>query len=279
MIEPLDLARKFVEKHPADAATLLETMPPANTSEFLSALNDSAATQITAHLAADYVALCIPRLPIDRKVYLFNHLPSQVSTDIFRYLNREEKYNILKKLPLLHRLNLQTINKYNQNSVGAWMSTSFISAREDNTVEEVIELIQASDLPNQDYVFVVNTKRQFVSIVNTSQLLKASLKTYISTVANASTFHLQARATLQEISQHIAWKHFTILPVIEHDKRLVGALSYNAVTMALDKSHVDFAESTTDIGDEALSLFWILFNNFIQLMDDFYNIVARNKIR
>ncbi|WP_455206005.1 magnesium transporter MgtE N-terminal domain-containing protein [Kaarinaea lacus] len=279
MIEPFDLALKFVENHPADAATILETMPPANTSEFLTALNDSAATEITTHLAADYVALCIPRLSIGKKVYLFNHLPSQVSADIFRYLGNEEKYNILKKLPLLNRLNLQTISKYNQNSVGAWMSTSFISARIDNTVEEVIELIQASDLPNQDYVFVVNAKRQFESIVNTSQLLKASLKTYIGAVANASTFHLQARATLQEISQHVAWKHFTTLPVIEHDKRLVGALSYNAVTMALDKSHVEFSARTSDIGDEALSLFWILFNNFIQLLDDFYSIAARNNIR
>jgi magnesium transporter len=275
MIEPVDLALKFIENHPADAAAILETLPPWKTSEFLLKANESATVKTFRNLAADYAALCIPLLPMDKRLYVFKQLDTQGCVDVFRYLNSKDKYRLLAKLPLRKRLAIQTLNKYNQNSVGAWMRSDYISVKEDKTIENAIELIQGSELPTQDYVFVVNSKRQFVSLVNTSQLLKASLTTRISALRNTSEFNLSARATIQEVAQHDAWKHFTMLPVVEHDMRLVGILSYNDLTTALDRSHIEFTANTASIGDDAFNLFWSFFNNFIQLLNDFYSIINR----
>jgi len=274
MIEPLDLAQQFVEQHPAEAAKVFETLTPARTSEFLLTINDAAVIRTVSYLAADYAALCIPLLPMDRKLTLFKQLETQTSVDIFRYLTSKEKFRLLNKLPFRKRLAIQTLNKYNQNSVGAWMSTDFISVREDKTIEEVIELIQGSDLPNQDYVVVVNANRQFVSLLNTSQLLKVGLKSRISSVRNTSDFNLSARATIQDVSLYDAWKHFTMLPVVEYDKRLVGVLSYKDLSTALEKSHIEFTARTASMGDEALNLFSSLFSNYIQLLNDFYRIIT-----
>jgi magnesium transporter len=275
MIDPLDLAHYYIERHPADAARTLETLTPARTSEFLLAVDDKQITLAVAQLTPDYAAACIPFLPFDRKLSLFKHLDTQVTVDIFRYLNNKEKYGLLYKLPLSKRLAIQTLNKYNLNSCGAWMSTDYFSVREDKTVAEVIELIQTSDLANQDYVFVVNTKRQFLFTINTSQLLKTGLGAQLRAVGNPATASLPARATVQEVQEFGAWKHYTVLPVVEHDNRLVGALSYNDLMAAFEKSQLEFAARTADVGDEALSLFWALFNNSIQLLNDFYAILMR----
>ncbi|WP_455212487.1 magnesium transporter MgtE N-terminal domain-containing protein [Kaarinaea lacus] len=278
MIEPLNLAQQFIEQHPAEAAKILETLLPARTSEFLLTVNEETIARTVTSLAADYAALCITLLPMNRKVALFKLLETQTSVDIFRYLPNKEKIRLLNQLPLRKRLAIQTLNKYNQNSVGAWMSTDFISIREEKIVEEVIELIQESDLPNQDYVFVTNAQRQFVSILNTSQLLKAGLKSRISSVRNKTVYNLSARATMQEIAQHEGWKHYTMLPVVEHDMRLVGVLAYEDLTTALEKSHIEFSARTADMGSEALSLFWSLFNNSIQLLNDFSSIILNKKM-
>lgn len=275
MIEPQALAQLFIEKHPSDAAKVLETLSPSRTSEFLLTLQDIAIARIVNHLAADYAALCIPSLPMDKKLGVFNHLDTQTAVDIFRYLTSKEKLRLLNQLPLRKRLAIQTLNKYTQNSVGAWMSTDYISVREDITIEEVIELIQGSELSNHDYVFVVNAKRQFISVVNTSQLLKAGLKAHISAVRKTTDFWLPARATIQEVAEHQAWKYFTLLPVVEHDKRLVGALSYKDLTAALNKSHIEFTASTAGLGEEALNLFLAVFRNYIQILYDFFAILMR----
>jgi magnesium transporter len=275
MIDPQALAQLFIEKHPMDAAKVLETLAPTRTSEFLLTVQDSAIVRIVNHLAADYAALCILSLPMDKKLSMFNQLDTQAAVDIFRYLTSKEKLSLLNQLPLRKRLAIQTLNKYNQNSVGAWMSTDYIAVREDTTIEEVIELIQGSELSNHDYLFVVNAKRQFISVVNTSQLLKAGLKAHISVVRKTSDAWLPARATIQEVAEHQAWKYFTLLPVIEHDKRLVGALSYHDLTTALHKSHIEFTASTTGLGEEALNLFLAVFRNYIQILYDFFAILVR----
>ena len=278
MIEPLNLAQQFIEQHPAEAAKVLETLLPAKTSEFLVTVNDEAIARTVTSLTAGYASLCITLLPMNRKVALFKLLETQSAVDIFRYLPNKEKVRLLNQLPLRKRLAIQTLNKYNQNSVGAWMNTDFISVREEKIVEEVIELIQSSDLPNKNYVMVVNAQRQFVSILNTSQLLTAGLKSRISSVRNKAIYCLTARATMQEIAQHEGWKHFTILPVVEHDKRLVGVISYEVLTSALEKSHIEFTARTANMGDEALSLFGSLFNNSIQLLNDFSSIFLNKKM-
>ncbi|KPJ94089.1 MAG: hypothetical protein AMJ53_05965 [Gammaproteobacteria bacterium SG8_11] len=275
MIEPLDLSLRFIEHHPGDAAKILETLPPYRTSELLLAIDDTFAVQVVTHLAADYAAACMALMPLDKKRQVFRQLDIQTSVDIFRYLNAKEKYRLLNQLPFSKRLAIQTVNNYSQYSVGAWMSTDYVFVREDKTVEEVIEYIQGSELQNQDYVYVVNSKRQLVSTIQTSQLLKASLKAHISAIRSISIYDLFARANIQDIAEHEAWKHFKILPVVEHDKRLVGALSYKDLMTALDKSRFEFNAQTANIGGEALNLFWALFNNFIELLNDMYSILLR----
>ncbi len=276
MIEPLDLTLTFLEKHPADAARVLESLPPTRTAELLSEVEPRYLGQTLNHMAADYTASCVPLVSTEKKVQLFRLLETQTAVDVFRYLDNKEKYRLLYKLPLSKRLAIQTVNKYNQNSVGAWMSTEYLSVKEDKTVEEVIELIQGSE-STQDYVFVVNVRRELVSIVKTSQLLKTSLSAQISAVRDRSVFSLTARTTIQEASSHEAWKFFHTLPVVEHDNRLVGALAYSDMSLALEKAHVEFSARTAGVGDEALSLFWVVFNNFIQLLNDLFSMAARKQ--
>ena len=275
MIEPLDLSRNFTERHPADAAKLLETLPASKSSEYLLSLSDPLAARIVTLLAADYAAACMPLLPMGNKIQLFRQMDIQTAVDIFRYLNAKEKYRLLNQLPFNKRLAIQTLNRYNKNNVGAWMRTDYLVVGDDKTIEEVIEYVQGSEIQNQDYVFVVSAKKQFVSVINTSQLLKASLKARITAVRTTSNVSLSARATIPEVAEHDAWKRFTMLPVVEYDKRLVGALMYSDLLEALEKSHIEFTAQTASIGSEALNLFSALFNNYLQLMNDLFKIMLR----
>ena len=90
MIEPLDLSRNFAERHPADAAKLLETLPASKSSEYLLSLSDPLAARIVTLLAADYAAACMPLLPMGNKIQLFRQMDVQTAVDIFRYLNTKE---------------------------------------------------------------------------------------------------------------------------------------------------------------------------------------------
>ena len=84
-----------------------------------------------------------------------------------------------------------------------------------------------------------------------------------------------ARALIQDISEHRGWQQHRFLPVTEYDNRLVGVLSYNDLNIALEQSHIEFTEHATNIGGEAMTLFWVLFNNFLQILNDLSTIVLR----
>jgi len=276
MIEPLDLSLIFAEQHPRDAARTLETLPASKTCAFLLQITDAGAAHVIGYMAADYAAICLPLLPKAKITPLFKELEIQTTVDIFRYLNAREKNLLVNHLPLNKRLAIQTLNKYSQNSVGAWMSTDYIFVTEDTTVEEAIEIIQGSDGDNQDYVYIVNSKRQFIGSVRTSLLLKASLHARISAIKNKSTEIMPARSLIQDTLDHPGWQQHRVLPVIEYDNRLVGILSYNDLHIALEQSHTEFTTQAANIGAEGINLFWALFNNFLQLLADLSTIMLRN---
>lgn len=277
MVEPLDLSLRFIENHPVDAAKILESLPPSKTCEFLFHIDEQYVVKVMARLVPEYAANCFAQLPLDRSLQLVRQLETQPVVDIFRYLTPSIKNRLLNQMPLSKRLAVQTLNKYSQNSVGAWLSADYISVGEDRTIEDVIELIQESEQRNQEYVYVVNAKKQFVSAVNTFQLLKAGLKARISSIRGTSEISLSARSSIQDVCAHDAWKHYTMLPVIEHDRRLVGVLSYSDLMEALEKSQIEFNAQTASIGNEVLNLYWAVFNNFVQLLSDFYSMICWKK--
>jgi len=275
MIEPLDLSLIFADQHPRDAARVLESLPASKTSEFLANITDSSAARIMSFMAADYAAVCVPLLPVARKILLFKQLEIQTTMDIFRYLGARDKNQLLNQLPLNKRLAVQALNKYSQNSVGAWMSTDYVAVAEDTTVEDVIEVIQRSDSQYQDYVYVIGSRRQYLCAVRVSLLLKASLHARISVVKSDSHDSLMARALIQDTLEHPGWQHHRIMPVTDYDNRLVGILSYRDLNTAVEQSHVEFTAQAANISGSAVNLFWVVFNNFLQLLIDISAIALR----
>lgn len=268
IINPLDLSLRFVEQHPTDAVGILESLPAEKTCDYILNASENCGTQLIGLMSANYAAVCVSLLPASKTVPLFKELEIQTTVEIFRYLNTRDKNRLINQLPLNKRLAVQALNKYNQNSVGAWMRTDFIAVTEDTTIEEIIEIIQQSHDPYQDYVYIVNSKRQFVYAVRTATLLKTGLHARISTVKTLSTECLMARAMIQDVTEHPGWQHHRVLPVTEYDNRLAGILSYSDLNIAMEQSHLAFSNRAADVSGEAINLFWLVFNNFLHLFID-----------
>lgn len=267
MSDYIDLSVKFIMRHPEDAAKLLENLPPAVVSNLLANLDTLVAIKLVKNLPADFAATCITIMPVEQKVDLIQQLDVQSCLEIFRYLHADEEKLLLPKLPLSKRLTIQTLNKYSENSVGSWMNTNITSISQVRSVEEAIEVVQDSSFGYHDHLYMVDIRKNYVATLLVSQLIKAKPNLKISDLEHSVKFSLSARLPLQSVVNHDGWKYFSILPVIEHNGRLVGELSNKTLMDALAKTEDEAATNSYATINETFNLYWVLFNNFILVLN------------
>ena len=146
------------------------------------------------------------------------------------FIEEPEQKELLNKIPLSKKLQVEQFLKYSENSVGRSMQSSVFSVPSHFTVSRGIELLKqrAKEEPIY-YVYCVNRKNQLVGVVSMRQLAVSEESITLENLIDKSTISIKAKATLQEAAQTVAHYNFLALPVINEQNELVGLITKDEV--------------------------------------------------
>jgi Mg/Co/Ni transporter MgtE len=77
------------------------------------------------------------------------------------------------------------------------------------------------------YVYSIDDERRLTGVVNMRELMLASPDAPLSTIVTRDPEALFAHDPLEVVARHAAWKRSHALPVIDRERRLLGALRYS----------------------------------------------------
>ena len=230
------LTLTFLDKHPLDAARILELVPPENTVAFFQEIPLNICCKIFEKLLPEYAALCLKASPASFTVALAQEMSIPTVATIFRFLPDLHVKNILMSFSEQKRAVLKRQLIYPNNTVGAWMNTQIIEVPKEFTVGETRKFLRRSGRRIEKQIYAVNSDKTLEGIIELSTLVIAKDSLPISKFIIKDFFSLNEKNTLRRLKLLADWERFETLPVIDNKGHLLGVLSKTVLESAFNKN-------------------------------------------
>jgi len=229
------------------------------------------------------VAEIILDLPEDERVIIFRILPNVLAADVFEYLDLESQQQLLRGMAheqvvsLLNEMSpddrtalleelpsaaarqliqlltpderkiAQALLGYPEGSVGRLMTPDFIAAREDWTVQQVLDYVRehGQDRETLNFVYVVDDKGRLIDDLRMREFLLRPLTTKVGRIMDRSFVHLTANETQGEALNIFRKYDRAALPVVDSANVLVGIVTVDDM---LDVAEEEATEDIQKIG-------------------------------
>ena len=233
MPEIRGLSTAFAESHPLDAARVLEALPVEDTAAFIEALASRVAAPILRQVAPPYGARVAGLLDESHAAEVIQHMGPQPAAQLVQHMTSERQLKVLARLPVGTSIAIRLLVGYPRGTCGAYMDPWPLALAPDMTVADAMEQIRKSDAEPGDVLFVSNGQRRLCGILSLGALLRAPPREPLSAIMQPALHTVSALASVTVVAGHPGWDEAHVLPVLERENRLVGALHRRTLSAAL----------------------------------------------
>lgn len=226
----------MIDMKPADVARELHDMPPERRAEVAGALDD------------DTLADAIQELPEDEAVDLITLLDPERAADVLEEMDPDDAADLISDLPeelaqrLLDRMrpedaqDVRDLLAYEDDTAGGMMTPEPVIVPPDATVADALALVRNEDIPPAlaGMVFVARAPLEvptgrFLGGVHLQRLLREPPSTFVSTLIDGELKPFTPTADLAQVSRFFATYDVVVVPVVDAQRRLLGAVTVDDV--------------------------------------------------
>ena len=219
------MARLHLDRHPEEAARVLERFSPDAIAAVLQEAPAESAAGVLACFAPSLASACLAGWPEEELSAVVALLPAPIAATLLRQLDPRVREAALGGLPATVRARLNRVLSYPDQSAGALADPAVLILHADLTVEEALTRLSQSRRPVASRLFVLNRAQRLVGVVTPGQLLTsrrdASLASLELGPAQAVPDRVSA-ATLRAISAES-------VAVVDPHGTFVGAIGSDAL--------------------------------------------------
>ena len=165
------LAQLHLDRHPEEAARVLERLSPDAIAAVLREASAESAAGVLACLAPSLASACLAGWPEGELSAVVALLPAPIAATLLRQLDPSVRQAALSALPATIRVRLSRVLSYPDQSAGALADPAVLILHADLTVEEALTRLSHSRGPVASRVFVLNRAQRLVGVVTPGQLL------------------------------------------------------------------------------------------------------------
>ena len=178
--------------------------------------------------AGEFIAF----LPPDDRVDLLNELPDEVAEKIMQMTPEEDRHDI------------QRLSQYDENTVGAIMTTAVAKITENLTPREAVEAAkkQAEEMETIYYLYVVDEEDHLRGLLTFRELIcslgKPDIK--VSDIMERNLITIKPTEDREEASMLVAKYDVLALPVVDDEYHLIGIITHDDVMdVVMDEAEED----------------------------------------
>ncbi len=218
--------------HPAEIASLLESLPPAQRDlvwdlvepelegDVLVELNEEVRADLIEDMEAEDLVAAAENLELDDLADLLEDLPEHVHQQVLRSMDSRD------------RERLHAVMAYEPDSAGGLMNPDTVSVRPDVTLETVLRYLRMrGDVPeNTDSLFVVNRHDRYLGTLDLARLLTEDPERTVGEVMDAEVPGITPDTPANKVASRAPTRYLkrASIPPVEDQKA-----SRNAATTSI----------------------------------------------
>lgn len=232
--DPEQVRELLGEIHPEDVADVLSELEPPDAARALKNLPTEYAARVFERFDEELQVLIAKCLGIDSTVKLVTEMDSDDLADFFGALPDETVQKLLKRLEKIDPEvveGLEELARWPESTAGGLMTTDFVTVSAQRTVAETIAELRrrAAEVEVLDVVFVVDGEDRVQGFVTMRRLLLSDPERRVGEIMHQRLVSVHPELDQEEVARTLAKYDLNVLPVIDHDNRILGVITADDV--------------------------------------------------
>ncbi len=228
------------EDQAADIADELRDMPDKRKLEIAAELQDERLADVLEELPEDDQVFILTHLDNERAVTLLAEMDPDDATDLLNELPEAEAERFITMMEPEDAEDVRRLREYEEGTAGSLMTPVPIVLPPEATVAEALAHIRQEEIiPAAASAVLVcrppleTPTGKYLGLVHTQRLLRYPPPEAIGNLIDRSIEPVLDQASLADVARELATYDLTILPVVNDQDRLVGAVTIDDVLDAL----------------------------------------------
>ncbi|MCC6533456.1 MAG: magnesium transporter [Burkholderiales bacterium] len=258
MADASDLTLAFLRAHAAQAARVLEALPASEAGALLGSIPRGLAAQVFAAMLPTAAARLMNVLDEAAAAGILEAASTHAAVSMLRHIPERKRSRLIAGLPSASALASQMLLGFPDDAVGAWTDPQVDALPPSMLVETALSRLRAAEGGGLDVVYVVDGEHRLLGCAGLRALLRAPQDASLSALMRPVVTTLPVMMPLASARSLPAWERALALPVVEHERRLIGVLHRDALTRAVrarersPEAHGSFAT----LGAALASSYW-----------------------
>lgn len=162
-------------------------------------------------------------------VHMLEHMHVHHLVHFFRKLNEQECNYYMAFMKKARVRKIKTILSFGTHCAGAMMTTEYITAHPNETVQKVIARIKKAGKKTKSiyYVYVVTKTNTLIGVVSLRRLLTASSEQTMKLIMKEQIITVRVHTHNRMIEKIVDTYHLGFIPVVSKDNNLLGIVIVN----------------------------------------------------
>ena len=238
--EALEIFLRLVR--PEDIAEWLDLLSLEDRQRIVGVLDHDAAGTVLTDTTASIRAELVEEIEPERLARIAEALPADEAADLIGELEVAESEQVLHHISTADEEVLRQLLTYPEDTAGGIMNPEVVALRPGDTVDDAIRFLRSADQDTVTaVVYAVDEKYRLQGFVRLRRLVTARPAARIGDIMATDVISVSVDTDQEEVADLVDKYDFVAIPVVDHDNRLMGAVTFDDVLDVIEE------EATEDI--------------------------------
>jgi CBS domain-containing protein/sporulation protein YlmC with PRC-barrel domain len=230
---------RLSKMHPSDIADILEELAPAERHALFISLDEEVAAEALEEVKPKMQQAIIESLDSEQIAGIVEEMDPGAAADFLSELTDERSEAILEEMDPEERQEVEDLLEFSGNSAAGRMTTEYIALPTDATVDQAITALREfeGDIEIVTDIYLLDQEEKITALIPLVQLLLAPAGTPMASLPQGHIVTCNVDANGRKVAELFDKYNLRSLPVVDHDKRLIGVIHAEQVIALLRSNH------------------------------------------
>jgi magnesium transporter len=230
---------RLSKMHPSDIADILEELAPAERHALFLSLDEEVAAEALEEVGPKMQQSLIESLDSEQIAGIVEEMDPGAAADLLSELSDERSEAILEEMDPEERQEVEDLLEFSGDSAAGRMTTGYIALPPTALVGHAIESLRdfEGDIETVTDIYLIDEEKHISALIPLVQLLLSPAETPLSILPHGHLVSCNADANGRKVAELFDKYNLRSLPVLDHDKRLVGVIHAEQVIALLREKH------------------------------------------
>jgi len=230
---------RLSKMHPSDIADILEDLAPAERNALFISLDEEVAAEALEEVRPKMQQSLIESLDSEQIAGIVEEMDPGAAADLLSELPDERSEAILEEMDPEERQEVEDLLEFSGDSAAGRMTTEYIALPATAIVDQAVTALRdfEGDIETITNIYLLDEEERITALIPLVQLLLAKAEVPLSTLPHGHLVSCNVDANGRKVAELFDKYNLRSLPVVDHDRRLVGVIHADQVIALLRASH------------------------------------------